>query len=235
MATADFTVRILRPNPHREGSTSWRAGQIVTGMEGCRVDNIVRALTALAEDTSDVGVGDPSRWLTHFAGLESPESGKHMEPWIEIVHRGQPVLSTASYRELLRGTEQRHEGQSLGELGARLDVQSEGTSGVRALKPVTEVVEAIIAAARAKGEFRAPGLAPFKYVRETAHTVIVLRQNGEEAKIAKSTLEDAVNGVRAEHRLYDAGPGALREIEISHVNSPVYALLRLLPLNELIK
>jgi hypothetical protein len=102
MNTADFTVRVIRPNPHREKTTTWRAGQIVTGMEGCRVENIVRALTAFEQDTSEVGIGDPARWLTHFAGLESAESGKLMDPWIEIVHDGQPVRSAAMYRELLR-------------------------------------------------------------------------------------------------------------------------------------
>jgi hypothetical protein len=70
-------------------------------MEGCRIENIIRALTALEEGTSPVGVGDPARWLTHFPGLESAESGKRMEPWIEIVQGGKPVQSTAAYRELL--------------------------------------------------------------------------------------------------------------------------------------
>jgi len=102
MKASDFTIRVIRPNPHREKTTIWRAGQIITGMEGCQVENIVRALTAFEEDTSDVGMGDPARWLTHFAGLESEESGKHMESWIEIVHVGEVLRSTESYRDLLR-------------------------------------------------------------------------------------------------------------------------------------
>jgi hypothetical protein len=102
MKTASFTVRLIRANPHREKTHIWLAGQIVTGMEGCRIQNIVRALTAFEEDRSEVGVGDPARWLSHFAGLESAEAGKKMEPWIEIVHDGHAVQSVASYRELLR-------------------------------------------------------------------------------------------------------------------------------------
>lgn len=102
MRTADFTIRVIRPNPHRLKTHIWRAGQIVTAMEGCSVENIVRALTALEEDTGDAGLGDPARWLTHFAGLESTESGKLMEPWIEIVHSGEVMRSTASYRDVLK-------------------------------------------------------------------------------------------------------------------------------------
>ena len=102
MKTADFTIRVIRPNPHREKTNTWRAGQIVTGMEGCRVESIVRALTALEEDTSNMGLRDPARWLTHFAGLESAESGKQMEPWIQIVHHGEVLRSTESYRDALK-------------------------------------------------------------------------------------------------------------------------------------
>jgi hypothetical protein len=108
MNTADFTIRVIAQNPHREGTMAWRAGRLVTAMEGCSVPSIVEALTALGRDTRPVGrdtrpagVGDPARWLTHFAGLESPESGKHIEPWIEIVHGGQPLGSRPSFRGLL--------------------------------------------------------------------------------------------------------------------------------------
>jgi hypothetical protein len=104
MKSANFTVRVVRPNPHREKTAIWRAGQIVTGMEGCWVQDIVRALTAFEQDTREVGIGDPARWLTHFAGLESAESGKLMEPWIEILHDGNPVCTATAFRELLRSS-----------------------------------------------------------------------------------------------------------------------------------
>jgi hypothetical protein len=102
MKAADFTNRVTRTNPHREKTQTWRAGQIVTGMEGCSIQNIIKALTAFEEETRDVGIADPARWLTHFAGLESAESGKKMEPWIEIIHQNQAVQSVASFRELLK-------------------------------------------------------------------------------------------------------------------------------------
>lgn len=106
MKEADFTVRVIRPNPHREKTQTWRAGQIVTGMEGCSIQSIVRALTAFEEETREVGLADPARWLTHFAGLESAESGKKMEPWIEIIHESHVLRSVASFRELLKPHQQ---------------------------------------------------------------------------------------------------------------------------------
>jgi hypothetical protein len=60
------------------------------------------ALTAFTRDTTPKGTGDPARWLTHFAGLESDASGKAIRPWIEIINDGAPNKSTASFRELLR-------------------------------------------------------------------------------------------------------------------------------------
>ena len=102
MLAAKFTIRVLDENPHRRGSITWRAGQLVAAMEGCSVPSIVSALTALEHDTTPKGMGAPERWLTHFAGLESIESGKRIEPWIEIVHDGQVLRSTAEFRNLFR-------------------------------------------------------------------------------------------------------------------------------------
>jgi hypothetical protein len=102
MEEASFTVRIVRPNPHRAGTITWRAGELVTAMAGCDVRSIVSALEALERDTTRAGVGNPARWLSHFAGLESRGSGKQIEPWLEFRHDGQRVTSVARYRALLR-------------------------------------------------------------------------------------------------------------------------------------
>jgi hypothetical protein len=72
-------------------------------MAGCAVPSIVSALAALERDTTPKGVADPARWLSHFAGLESDESGKALAPWIEILHNAEPVKAVAIFRELLRG------------------------------------------------------------------------------------------------------------------------------------
>jgi len=101
MKEAEFTVHVLSQNPHKKKSMRWRAGQVISALEGCRIDNIILALRALESDTGDAGVGDPARWLTHFAGLESEESGKYMKPWIEIVYKGDRILSREEFRSLL--------------------------------------------------------------------------------------------------------------------------------------
>jgi len=98
---SEFTVRVLSENPHKTGTDNWRAGRIIEAMEGCDVRSIVAALT-LFEENRTVGVADPARWLTHFAGLEKSDA-KAIEPWIEIVYRGGIVDSTAEYRDLIQG------------------------------------------------------------------------------------------------------------------------------------
>jgi hypothetical protein len=100
-----FTIRVIGANPHQEGSTAWRAGRLVVAMDGCDIHGTIAALTVLERDTTSKGVGDSARWLTHFAGLESPESGKSLKPWIEILHGGEVVRSTAAYRDLLKRPE----------------------------------------------------------------------------------------------------------------------------------
>jgi hypothetical protein len=102
-------------------------------------------------------------------------------------------------------------------------------------KPVAEVIAAVVAAAKAEPNFGVPGMARFKYARETDGTLILARRNGKEANIAKSTLATAIKGVRADNYLYISGPGAFQKIGVTHVSSPIYALLRLLPLNKLIE
>lgn len=99
---SNFTIRVTDKNPHREGSISWRAGRVVVAMEGCSVFAIIAALASLEKDTTPKGEGDPARWLSHFAGLESAESGKSTTPWIQIVNAGAVVLSTAAFRALLK-------------------------------------------------------------------------------------------------------------------------------------
>ena len=100
MPNADFTVRILARNPHQEGTQIWKAGLIVTGMEGCEIEEIVQALTAF-ERARPVGVQAPARWITHFAGLESKQSGKAMAPWLEIIHMGRAIASREQFKVVL--------------------------------------------------------------------------------------------------------------------------------------
>jgi hypothetical protein len=100
MSAAAFTVRVIGKNPHKEGTQIWRAGLIIAGMEGCDMFDIIHALTAF-ERVRSVGVQAPSRWISQFAGLESKKSGKSMEPWLEIMHRGKTIASRQEFKDIL--------------------------------------------------------------------------------------------------------------------------------------
>src|SRR5690606_15497554 len=89
-----------------------------------------------------------------------------------------------------------------------------------------EVIAAVVAAAKAEPDFGVPGMARFKYARETDGTVILTRRNGNEANIAKSTLAIALKGVRADHYLYIGGPGGF-SADRSHARQ--FSHLRLAP------
>ncbi len=78
----------------------------------------------------------------------------------------------------------------------------------------------------------AEGLNSFGYIRETENSIFVTRENGEDTPIPFNKIIAGIDGIKAHPELYDKGPGELREIGITYVNSPVFALLRLLDKNE---
>jgi hypothetical protein len=105
---SDFRYRVIGANPHPEQSQSWRAGQIAIAMEGCRIESVICALRSFERDETPKGIGDPSRWLSHFAGLESGDSGRATAAWIEILRDGKPVSKLAAYREALAERKDSH-------------------------------------------------------------------------------------------------------------------------------
>ena len=105
---ADFSYRIIGANPHPERSESWRAGQIALAMAGCRIESVICALRSFERDETAKGIGDPSRWLSHFAGLESGDSGKATAAWIEIALDGRPLRTLAAYRDAIAARRESH-------------------------------------------------------------------------------------------------------------------------------
>lgn len=102
LPTTKLTVEVVAENPHRPGSISWRAGQLVAAMSGSQVTSIIEALTALERDTTPRGVANPARWLSQFAGFESVASGKRIVPWIRIVNNGVIVTTSSEFYSLLQ-------------------------------------------------------------------------------------------------------------------------------------
>lgn len=69
----------------------------------------------------------------------------------------------------------------------------------------------------------------FKRVSETNTSVIVLREKGTEAIIPFSKILAGIKFYQENPAAYDKGPSALRKIPITHITSPVFTLLHLLP------
>lgn len=97
------------------------------------------------------------------------------------------------------------------------------------------VVSEIVQEFEARGIAQAPGYKAFRFVRTTPGSVIVLRENGNEAVVPRVDIERAIEHVRLDNSVYVDGPSRLREAGVTHVTSPTWALLRLLPLNGLIR
>lgn len=83
-----------------------------------------------------------------------------------------------------------------------------------------------------QGFAQAPGLYVFKYHSENHSSVSILRENGNIVKVLFPKIIVAIEALQEDPSLYNAGPSALREFGITHITSPVYALLHLFPLED---
>lgn len=68
----------------------------------------------------------------------------------------------------------------------------------------------------------------FNYIKETDTAVYVTRENGENTRVPFDKIIIGIEGYQKQPSLYHEGPGALRDLGITHVNSPVWSLLHLL-------
>jgi hypothetical protein len=78
------------------------------------------------------------------------------------------------------------------------------------------------------GHAQVDGYNSFGYIRETDNAVIVTRQAGQDTPISFAKILTGIDAYKDNSTLYHSGPGALRDFGITHVNSPVFALLHLL-------
>lgn len=77
--------------------------------------------------------------------------------------------------------------------------------------------------AQVEGYFR------FIRLRETKHSVVVLRENGNEAIVPFAKILKGIELYQQNPSFYEFGPVNLRQAHILYVTSPVFALLHLLP------
>lgn len=74
----------------------------------------------------------------------------------------------------------------------------------------------------------------FGYVSEYSSGVIISRETGKNTKISKKNLAQAVEAVRQDSSIYSLGPSSLRPYIQGRIFSPLWALLRLLNLPEIL-
>ena len=102
------------------------------------------------------------------------------------------------------------------------------------MNPSDYLVKKIVKRFKEKGYSQVEGYNRFGYMRETPSAVIVSREKGKDTAIPFAKIEKAIEAIREEHNVYSKGPSALRDYGITHINSPVWSLIHLLSLNEII-
>jgi hypothetical protein len=84
-----------------------------------------------------------------------------------------------------------------------------------------------------QGYAQVPGYNRFGYVNKTNKALVVSRENGKDTRIPFDKIVKAVDAIRENNSAYSNGPSALRKYGITHINSPIWALVHLLSLEEI--
>lgn len=72
------------------------------------------------------------------------------------------------------------------------------------------------------------GYNSFGYIRETENSVFVTREAGEDTLIPFEKILTGIDAYKTNISLFQTTPTALRDFGITHISSPVFALLHLL-------
>jgi len=75
----------------------------------------------------------------------------------------------------------------------------------------------------------------FGYVGIYSNGVIISREHGQDYRVDEAYLIAAIEAVRKDPTIYDAGPTRLHPYINRWIYSPLWALLRLVSLDELVK
>ncbi len=101
------------------------------------------------------------------------------------------------------------------------------------MRPVEEVLKLLLSRFRENGVAQVEGYYEFGYIRETNNAVIVSRESGKDTPVPFSQIKLAIEAVRKDQQVYDEGPSRLKMHGITHVNSPIWAILHLAELREI--
>lgn len=95
-----------------------------------------------------------------------------------------------------------------------------------------QILEELLSELRVIGYAQVQGYNQFGYIRETPNSVIVSRETGKDTSIGFNKIRDGINAVRSNKFVYSEGPKALRDYGITHITSPIWAILHLIPLEQ---
>lgn len=71
-----------------------------------------------------------------------------------------------------------------------------------------------------KGISKVEGYNSFKYLREANDSVYVSRENAMDTRIPFKKIFEGIEAFKTKSELYDEGPSALRDYNITHITSP---------------
>lgn len=97
------------------------------------------------------------------------------------------------------------------------------------MNPTASIIDRIVMEAARRGEFPGRSEAVFRFEGSTASAVLVSRRNGNMVRVPRATLAMVAGAYASDPFAYARGPGSLRVYGVTHINSPVWALVHLLP------
>lgn len=101
------------------------------------------------------------------------------------------------------------------------------------MREAEDIAIQLIERFQAAGKAQVEGYDAFEWASQTEKAIVIRRKNGQTARIPKETVVSAIALVRRSPEVYQRGPNQLQIHGVSHVSSPVWAILHLATLSEL--
>ena len=80
-----------------------------------------------------------------------------------------------------------------------------------------------------KGHAQVSGYKRFGYLKETETAAYISREAGKDTRVPFEKMLIGIEAYQHNPENYDMGPSVLRQYGLTHVTSPIFALLHLLP------
>ena len=95
-----------------------------------------------------------------------------------------------------------------------------------------KILQKMLEAFRSNGFAQVKGYNRFGYLKEADTAVFVSRETGKDTLVPFDKVLLGIEALQDDSNIYSAGPGSLRKYDITHQNSPIWAMLHLLPPSE---